>query len=149
VAEDPLHPGGDAGLVPLTPPGWAGRYIGLPYAERGHDRSGCNCWGLVHLVLKERAGIVVDPHAEVSAVEIERATARAIRVAATEWTEISGAPALFDVALMRGSPLHTGIVIAPGWLLHVWRSPHSIAMRFDNPRIRARIIGFYRHRSLA
>ncbi len=34
-------------------PIWAGRYIGLPFAEHGRDRGGIDCWGLVRLTLLE------------------------------------------------------------------------------------------------
>ena len=26
---------------------WTNRYVGIPFAPFGADRSGCNCWGLV------------------------------------------------------------------------------------------------------
>lgn len=40
-------------------PIWAGRYIGLPFAEHGRDRSGIDCWGLVRLALLEQFSISV------------------------------------------------------------------------------------------
>ena len=134
----------------MSIPGWATRFIGIPYKDDGHGFDGANCFGIVYLVLKHRAAINVDPQGDVSADDVERATNRALSVACNEpWHPVVGVPKAFDVALLRGNPLHCGVVIAPGWLLHVWRSPSSMAMAFDNPRIRERFIGFYRHRDLA
>jgi cell wall-associated NlpC family hydrolase len=136
----------DSSSIPLTPPGWVQRYIGIPFKDLGYDFNGCNCWGLVHLVLKERAGIEVNPYSDVSARERDLA-AYCFGVESVDWFEVKQ-PKVYDVVLIRGEPLHTGIVVAPGWLLHVWRAPASIAMTFDNPRIRARISAFYRNKLL-
>lgn len=40
----------------MTIPAWAGPYVGLPYADKGRDRAGVDCWGLVRLILAEVAG---------------------------------------------------------------------------------------------
>jgi len=37
----------------MTAP-WASTYVGIPYRFAGRDRAGCDCWGLVRLVLAER-----------------------------------------------------------------------------------------------
>ena len=47
----------DIGAMSTQPPSWAGAYVGIPYRDHGADRSGCDCWGLVRLVYRERARI--------------------------------------------------------------------------------------------
>lgn len=135
-----------AGPLPLNAPLWAQRFIGICYKDDGHSFEGSNCFGLVYLVLKERCGIIINPQADVSAADADRASMRAQLVASCEpWTQVVGKPRAFDVALLQGKPFHTGILITDEVLLHVWRAPRSMAMHLSNPHIRERIIGFYRH----
>lgn len=39
-------------------------FIGLPYADKGRDRDGVDCWGLVKLVYAEVAGIVLPDYSD-------------------------------------------------------------------------------------
>jgi hypothetical protein len=46
-------------------------------------------------------------------------------------------------------PLHVGIVVAPGWLLHVERATHTLLARYrDDWRVGKRVLGFWRHRRM-
>ena len=38
---------------------WANAYVGLPWADLGRDRTGCDCWGLARLVYAEQLGIAL------------------------------------------------------------------------------------------
>lgn len=43
---------GTSHITPL----WAGRYLGIPYTQKGRDRGGLDDWGLVRLVQAEQYG---------------------------------------------------------------------------------------------
>jgi hypothetical protein len=139
---------------------WASRYVGIPFAESGFDLAGCNCWGLVHLVLKTEWGIETPTYGEISADEL-LATCRAFRTSVRNdpWREVVRSELNpFDCVLMtamdqRGhrSEGHVGIVASDNGslkVLHVWRATAACLMPLDHPRIRPRIVGFYRHRDL-
>lgn len=130
-------------------PAWVSRYVGTPFIDRGHDFDGCACWGLVHLVFKHEAGIATPTYAEVSADDITLANDLFICMSACEPWHVATEPIrLFDVALIRGRPLHVGIMLNATHILHVWRKTDAAVMPIDHVRLRNRIVGIFRHREL-
>lgn len=133
----------------MTAP-WASAYVGIPYRFAGRDRSGCDCWGLVRLVLAERFGIVLDSYDYISgtAEALAGAVLEALPLAPVDRVET---PREGDLAIlrMRGQPCHIGLVVGgPGErnLLHTL-NPHDSALDYyDGSRWRLRLEGFYRVR---
>src|SRR5260370_22375176 len=138
---------------------WAARYVGIPFADEGHDFSGCHCWGLVHLILKNEAGIQTPTYAEISGLDLIRAT-RAFRAAisADAWRKVEAPLRIFDCLLIsatvkvdrRGIRVdgHVGILIAPDRVLHVEQATHAVHVELTHVSVRHRILNFYRHRDL-
>ncbi len=136
---------------------WANAYVGLPWRERGRDRCGCDCWGLVRLVLAEQRGVVLPSFAD------DYAGTDGLAVAALiEANRGLGAPVAagsehpFDLAHCRMpcaghgrarlAAWHVGIVTAPGRMLHATQSLGAAAIEDyrEAPRLRHAIVGFYR-----
>ena len=144
-------------------PSWATGYVGIPFLDLGRDRAGCDCWGLVRLVIAEQAGIALPSLATCygseanaagvgDAIEAERRSGAWDRIdAGTEQpydvVEMSG------TARVRGSgwvfgPLHVGVVVTSGWLLHVERGTAAVLARYrEDQVIRRRVLGFWRFRT--
>jgi cell wall-associated NlpC family hydrolase len=142
---------------------WAESYLAIPFAERGQSRTGCDCWGLVRLILAEQRGVDLPAYAEIGDHAV-RAKVRAIREAAgggAGWREIAaGAEDEFDAVLMRGiigkpgrrvrAPLHIGVVTRPGMLIHIEQGVGvSLADYRRHPALRSRVLGFYRYAGAA
>ncbi len=130
-------------------PIWAGRYIGLPFTEHGRDRGGIDCWGLVRLVLLEQFNISLP-----SLANEYRRTADAARIADLMtreiplWQGIDAAHARCgDVIVLRlqGRPMHVGLVLGDGQMLHVEQGIDSAIEKYRGSRWQDRIYGFYRH----
>ena len=137
-----------------SPCHWSVGYVGIPFLDNGHSASGCHCWGLVHLVLKQERGIDVPTYGEISAIELAKVAKTMARDQFNKpWIKVTE-PREFDVALMYamegGHRLlgHAGIMTSPTTVLHVWAATDAVNMSIDHPRVRYRLVGFYRHEAL-
>lgn len=143
----------DAGPVPVAVEArtWAGRYVGIPYVARGFDRSGCHCFGLVHLVYREHLGIELPSHDGIDPSD-SLSIARAFRQArlTTPWREVTGPRRDFDLVLMlQGNvPMHVGIAVGSRRILHVEEGVCAMCIDAGHPFYRHRIVGTYRHERL-
>lgn len=142
-------------------PRWVEKYLGIPFKERGLTREGCDCWGLVRLILLEQMDLHLPEHPEIS----EGATLAKLRTivaaaASPTWHEVvRGSECVYDVVLMRGHvehaehkyqrPIHIGLVVVPGTLIHVEVGSNvSITDYRRDIRTKNRVHGFYRHAEL-
>jgi hypothetical protein len=138
---------------PLTPaPGWHAPLIGAPYRDGGSDPAGWDCFGLICWCLERHFGVTgLDCHSGLRAplAGLERAARIPMQAAAFEagrpgWRRIErpvpGAGVLITVA---GRPLHAGLALGGGRLLHVDRAIATCVERLDDPQIWRRIEGYY------
>ena len=150
--------------MPRVIPDWAAEYIGIPFAEHGRDHAGVDCWGLCTLIWRERFGLIVPGFDETyesafdgSAVD---AAIRTHGTGAAAWHEIAaGAERLGDAILCTGlyrvegkwcvAPVHVGIVLAGGIMIHVESGIDTALARYRHDvRMQRRVVGFYRAQAL-
>lgn len=128
---------------------WAEQYVGLPYRARGRDRQGIDCWGLVRLVLREQFGTDVPEYAgHYWTRELTPAVAEKIAEESARWEAVpAGMERAGDVVLLRlrGYPIHVGIVVAPGEMLHAHDGADAARESYHALHWRHRVVGFYRH----
>lgn len=129
-------------------------YVGIPYVDGGRDHGGCDCFGLVRLVIYEQAGIELPSYDLVSASDMLRVMRciereRAVRT----WLPVDR-PQPLDVVLMAHHRrpdihVHVGVMVSADMMLHTEESAaaHTTAVR--EPLVSARIRGFFRHQRLA
>jgi cell wall-associated NlpC family hydrolase len=119
-------------------------YVGIPFKLGGRDRGGCDCWGLVRLVLAERFqielpsfdGLCNDAKESAKAIDSGRPMISNERVEHPE-------PG--DIVMFRHTS-HVGLCIEPGLMLHTGIAHDSVIERLCGPRIRKLIEGYYRCR---
>lgn len=136
-------------------PTWAASWVGLPYAELGRGPHGFDCWGLVAAVQREvfcrtvpRYDALTWPHGSPRSVT-EAVGAFAREEAAAQYDEVpDGSECEGDIVLlrMRGQPLHVGVVLGDGMMLHTDESEGSCVESYRGMLFGQRITGFYRVR---
>lgn len=129
-------------------PPWVCDYIGIPYELEGSSRSGCDCWGLARLVLRDQFGKSLPDfaHFGLTPTELEALVDKSKPLAGVEKIIY---PELGCLVLMkiRGAVCHIGVVVGgPGEknLLHTLYAHDSALDRYDGPSWAKRIEGFYR-----
>lgn len=143
---------------------WVEKYVRIPYVDGAPSFEGCNCWGLVHLVLKTEAGVETPEFSQISAEQI-RAISKKVgnSVLSPPWQlQIDpGEEQMFDVILFKSLvkrkalDLHTGIVTSSGMCLHTEESFGCVHVPFRNspygkchPFLFNRISYIFRHEQL-
>ncbi len=139
----------------MQPPAWAGAFVGIPYRDFGRGRDACDCWGLVRLVLRERAGIDLPAYC-VAPDDVEAVQAAIAGERVGPWQRVAPDDVRpLDVVEMTAparvggrvqfAPLHVGVIVGGGWLLHSERHIGSALVRLADKAIARRIEGIWRH----
>jgi lipoprotein Spr len=140
-------------------PQWVSAYVGLPFKERGRDHNGVDCWGLVALILRDVFGLDVPSYADeyVSTTDC-KILSDLIKREADSWWPIAFTDAREgDVVILRVASAntrekiyatHVGVVIKPGWMIHIERGIDAVLEQYTRPRWGNRVVGIYRHDDL-
>jgi cell wall-associated NlpC family hydrolase len=132
-------------------PGWCNRFIGLPYEDGARGPDKFDCWGIAMLILGERFGVAVPAYEGIGWTRHDQAgravTADTIRREALDWDEVTEERA-GDIVVLRimAAPLHVGVVVTPGWMIHGAHDADSALERYDGLFWHNRVDRFVRPR---
>ncbi len=131
---------------------WWNDYMEIPFADHGRDRRGCDCYGLVRLVLAERFGVDLPPMTVGydSAADREAVAGMIAGNALLTGFEQVKTVRPGDVLVIRqaGSNCHLAVVVAPGLALHTERGKGVVVESYNRPHLRPRIREVWRHESI-
>ena len=122
-------------------------YIGIPYLNRGRDREGVDCWGLVQLWYQEQLAVAVPDYLwAYTSAEDHGSVAGAINEHKVQWLKVEGEPQYGDVLVFNimGHPIHVGIMLEGGDFLHAFKGTQSCRERLSSLSWSRRLLEVYR-----
>lgn len=125
-------------------------YIGIPFKEHGRDKTGADCWGLFRLFYKEHLGIELPSYTEDYEDLDNGKKIGSLIIKGTEekWEKIElGREKWGDGILFRilGYPMHVGVIVKPGWFLHILKGCDSVLEYYSSPIWNKRVMGIFRY----
>lgn len=128
--------------------GWAKKYVGIPFVTSGRDMSGCDCYGLVRMILVNEYGfdlpmLLGDYTNALNIAETKRLFMQNVPVLCGE--KISE-PEEKAVALMRfgGRLCHVGLYAGDGCIIHSRHNIGVVIERLSSPALAGCVEGWYR-----
>lgn len=126
-------------------------YVGIPYVDRGRTREGCDCYGLLRLVIRDLCAIELPSFSDRYVTTADQAAlAGLIAGELAPWSPVGlGDERPFDGVLLRhGRSLsHIGLVVTAGRMLHVSEGGSSCIESYRAPPWSHRLAGIFRYRS--
>ena len=122
------------------------QYVGIPYLNRGRDRDGLDCWGIVQLWYAEQLGVEVPDYLwAYTHAEDGGSVAAAINENKVNWQKVDQ-PDYGDVLVFRilGQPIHVGIKLHEDDFLHAFKGTQSCIERLSALSWSRRLIEVYR-----
>lgn len=128
--------------------GWTRKYTGIPFSSGGRDEQGCDCWGLVRLILQREYGIFLPALSDgYSDACLTGETAGLFRAnAPLILGERIMKPQEKALAIIRfcGVPSHVGLYAGDGYIIHSRFKAGAVCERTSSPLLSGRIEGWYR-----
>ena len=132
------------------PPAWCAPYIGLPYVPGGRSADAVDCWGILVLVCRQQFGREVPVYDGVfwdkGCDRVALGDFMAVE-SPKSWVKIPLSEAVPGDGIqfnMMGEPIHVGVIVADGLMLHCERGKNSCVEDFNSIRWRNRIAGAFR-----
>lgn len=129
-----------------------GKYIGLPFKDKGRDINGVDCWGLLYLISKEVFGVELPRLDEEYPTSMEAniisGLAETKTVKELFYKIPKGKETIGDAIWIKmlGQPMHVAMVCRRGYMIHILSSRlTSACVRYTLPNWENKIEGFYRN----
>ena len=128
---------------------WISEYIGIPFLDHGRDPAkGLDCCGLVVPVLEAPSSkqLPLPTGAYSSALDHGSVSYLIDTAIPLIGAEKVNTPQDGDIALIKfsGQPVHTGVFVGEGCVLHARRALGVVCEKLDGPHLRGKVEGIYR-----
>ena len=130
---------------------FAARAITVPFINKGRDWSGWDCWGAVFLfhrdVLCDPVPSYTDDYQDAGESPASRRGLHDLIASQMKTWRRVDRPEPGDGVLLNigGRPIHVGLALGGGLMLHTERKINTVVERLASPMWARRVEGFYRH----
>ena len=127
---------------------WCGKYVGIPFVSGGRDKTGCDCYGLVRLILHDEYDydlplLIGDYTNALCIEETKKLFTENIPILSGE--KISEPEEKAVVLMkMRGRLCHVGLYAGDGYIIHSRHNLGAVCERFSSPQLAGCVEGWYR-----
>ncbi|MDR1307620.1 MAG: C40 family peptidase [Treponema sp.] len=129
-------------------PSWVERYVGIPFVSGGRDHAGCDCYGLVRLVLAEQFGYtlpLLNTGYENACRTQETAPLFREQIPLLSGEKIRQAePGAVAVLQFSGRASHVGIFVDRRSILHTIGGIGAFCTAVNHASVRGALEGMYR-----
>lgn len=130
---------------------WWNNYSHIPFEDHGRDERGCDCYGLVRLVYRDRLGVelplLLDDYDHTRQREIlDRLIKGNALLLGFQRVDLAELRPL-DVLIVRqaGADCHLGVLVTNNLLLHIERGCGVVIEDIRRPHLQPRIREAYRY----
>lgn len=127
-------------------PSWVSRYVGVEFSPHGRTLEGCDCYGLVRIVLAEQFNV----HLPRLDTEYEFGDAYSEELAINSQLFVLPVkkvekPFIADLVFLRyfGNTSHIGLYVGDSILLHTAPKRNSCLDSLQSPFLKSRITAYY------
>lgn len=134
---------------------WPERYLSIPFREFGRDASGCDCWGLVRLVLMQECQIFLPRYDTVGAahyaakIERERQSPEWLKIERSDLREFDLVRMWTTIKTSDGrirAPVHIGVMAPQRRVVHMQEGDGAVCEPLG--AIAHRVVEIVRHKGL-
>lgn len=127
---------------------WYGKYVGIPFRSLGRTKFGCDCYGLVKLVLQEHYNLslpdIKDYANALDSENIAKLVDVNVPLLAGEKLDYFEEGAVVILESSKGFESHIGILVTDVLVLHTTERTGALIVTVDSKYIKERIKGVYR-----
>ena len=127
---------------------WVKKYVGMEFKSGGRTSDGCDCYGLVRLILANEYSVLLPSFTRgYFDANDQNQTGGLFKkympLILAEKIEVPEEKAL-AVIRTRGLCTHVAIYAGDGYMMHIMANTAAVCDRIDNPMLAGRIEGWYR-----
>tara|TARA_R110000787_G_scaffold5686_8_gene20548 strand:- start:6324 stop:6716 length:393 start_codon:yes stop_codon:yes gene_type:complete len=124
-------------------------YTKIFYHKNQRDFNLCDCYGICYLFNKEELGIIIPQYLNEKIYSDEDINAT-YQEKKKDFKRVSlGKEKIGDIISLnvKGFPIHVGVVLQKGTMLHIMEGQHAMIESYQNSRWKNKVESFWRYES--